>query len=56
MAEVAAPIMLRAKITPDEWTRLRKLALDRKVAVSLIVGELIREFVDLHDPKPVGDQ
>ncbi len=41
----ATPIMLRAKITDDEWTRLRKLALDRKCAVSEIVGELIREHL-----------
>ncbi len=41
-----APIMLRAKITPDEWTRLRKLALDRGESVSTIVGRLIRAELD----------
>jgi hypothetical protein len=38
----AAPIMLRASITSDEWTVLRKLALDRKVRTADLVADALR--------------
>jgi hypothetical protein len=37
-----APIMLRASITSDEWTALRKLALDRKVRTADLVADALR--------------
>jgi hypothetical protein len=38
----AAPIMLRASLTQDEWTTLRKLALDRKARVADLVADALR--------------
>jgi hypothetical protein len=38
----AAPIILRASLTQDEWTALRKLALDRKARVSDLVADALR--------------
>jgi hypothetical protein len=37
-----APILLRASLTPDEWTELRKLALDRKARVADLVADALR--------------
>jgi hypothetical protein len=34
--------MLRASITSDEWTALRKLALDRKVRTTDLVADALR--------------
>ena len=36
-------IMLRAKITNEEWTEIRKEALDRRVHASERVAELLRK-------------
>jgi hypothetical protein len=38
----AAPIMLRASITADEWTALRQLALARKVRTADLVADALR--------------
>ena len=45
-------IMVRAKITRDEWERLRILAIRQGRAPSDIVGELIRTYLGSHDPEP----
>lgn len=45
-------IMVRAKITRDEWERLRVLSILRGKPSSEIVGKLIRDFVDRHAPSP----
>lgn len=52
----AVSIMVRARITPDEWVRLRKLALDRNTSTSEMIGGLLRDFVDLHDPQREGEK
>ena len=38
--------MLRARISPDEWAKLRKLAASQHTSVSAIVGQLIREHLN----------
>jgi hypothetical protein len=35
-------VMLRASLTQDEWTALRKLALDRKARVADLVADALR--------------
>lgn len=52
-ATEATRILVGAKLTRDEWARLRKLAIDRNTTTQEVVGALIRDFVDLHDPPPV---
>ncbi len=49
---VAAPIMVRARITRAEWERMRVLAIKRGESTTDIIGSLIRDFVDYHDPQP----
>ena len=49
-------IMVRAKITRDEWERLRVLAIKLNMPTSTVVGEMIRDFVNLHDPPPVDGE
>jgi hypothetical protein len=44
-------IMLRAKLTEREWTRIRKLALDRNVSTADLVGNTLRESL-LKGAKP----
>lgn len=40
---MAAPIMVRAEITKEQWNDLRKLALDLATPVQKIVGEAITD-------------
>ena len=40
--EQSGSILLRAKITPEEWTRIRKEALDRRLHNSEFVARLLR--------------
>lgn len=47
VASVVAPIMVRAAITPDEWTALRKLALDRKTTTQSLVADALRKTYNL---------
>jgi hypothetical protein len=42
---MATPILVRAKITADEWLRIRKLALDRGVPVSQLAGDALRALL-----------
>ena len=36
-------VLIRAKLTPREWARVRKIAIDRNVPVSALVADAIRE-------------
>lgn len=40
-----APIMVRAAITSDEWTAIRKLALDRNMSTAALIAEAIRKHL-----------
>ena len=44
-------IMLRAKLTDREWTRIRKIALDRGVSTADLIGTALRESL-LKGAKP----
>jgi hypothetical protein len=44
-------IMLRATITDREWARIRKIAIDRGVPTSQLVGATLRESL-LKGAKP----
>jgi hypothetical protein len=44
-------IMLRAKLTDREWTRIRKIALDRNVSTADLIGTALRESL-LKGAKP----
>ena len=52
-AEPETSIMIRVRLTPDEWKRLRILALSQNEPTSEIVGRLVREYVEQHDPDSV---
>lgn len=43
--------MIRARITPEEWTAIRKLALDRDTAVADLVADALRRAL-LKGAKP----
>lgn len=45
------PVLIRAKITPDEWTAIRKLALERGVSVADLVADALRRAL-LKGAKP----
>lgn len=38
-------VLVRAKLSPAEWTRIRKLALDRNVPVSQLAGDALRALL-----------
>ena len=44
-------ILVRTKLTPTEWKRIRKLALDRAVPVSELVADTLRDAL-LKGAKP----
>lgn len=44
--------IVRAELSEREWVRFRKLALDRNEPSQKIIGGLIRDFLQLHDPEP----
>jgi hypothetical protein len=44
-------ILIRAKLTPDEWTRIRKKSLDKGLPVSQVVGDALRDAL-LKGAKP----
>ena len=50
MTAAEKPILVRAKITSDEWERLRILAIKRGENISEMIGKVLREFVDLENP------
>ncbi len=54
--EASAPvsIMIRARLTPEEWTLLRKLALDLNQSTSELIGETLRELLARHTPQSVS--
>ena len=43
-----APITIRAELSNEEWIALRQLALAKQVRVSNLVGQAIREYLDLN--------
>jgi predicted DNA-binding ribbon-helix-helix protein len=43
--------MVRAKLTDREWTRIRKIALDRNVPTADLIGNTLRESL-LKGAKP----
>lgn len=45
MSTSQAPIILRAKITEDEWAEIRKQAIDAGVRPSELVGRTLRSFL-----------
>ncbi len=51
-----ASIVVRVSITRQEWERLQALAVRRNQASSQLVGALLRDFVQLHDPPPVSGE
>lgn len=52
----ATSIMVRARITPEEWTQFRKLALDLNEPSSAVVGELIRGLIAKHTTGKRGEK
>lgn len=44
-------VLIRAKLTDKEWVWIRKLALDRNVPVSQMVGDALRDAL-LKGAKP----
>lgn len=52
----AASIMVRARITSDEWARLRKLAIDRNQSTSEMIGGVLRDFLAVREPKSKGEK
>lgn len=48
---MATSILVRTKLTPNEWKRIRKLALDRNVPVSELTADALRESL-LKGAKP----
>jgi hypothetical protein len=44
-------IMIRAKLTDREWTRIRKIALDRNVSTADLIGAALRDAL-LKGAKP----
>jgi hypothetical protein len=51
VSAIAAPIMLRARLTDDEWTKLRQLAIARKVSTADLVADALRATYDLKGSK-----
>jgi len=47
VSSVAAPIMLRARLTDDEWTKLRQLAIARKISTADLVADALRATYNL---------
>ena len=45
--------MVRSRITADEWQRFRILALRENEPAAEIIGKLMREYVEQHDPDGV---
>ena len=39
---MTSTVLVRAKLTAEEWKLIRKLALDRDVPVSQLAGEALR--------------
>jgi len=48
---MSKPIMLRASITPAEWKRIRKQAVDRGIPTTQLVAQGLRESL-LKGAKP----
>jgi hypothetical protein len=44
-------VLIRARLTDREWVRIRKLALDRNLPVSQMVGDALRDAL-LKGAKP----
>ncbi len=44
-------VLVRTSLTTDEWRNIRKIALDRDVAVSKLVADTLRETL-LKGAKP----
>lgn len=42
---MATTVLVRAKLTPSEWKRIRKLALDREMPVSELAGDALRALL-----------
>jgi uncharacterized alpha-E superfamily protein len=47
MSTTEAPIMVRARITSDEWLALRKLALERNTAPADLIADALRATYNL---------
>jgi mobilization protein NikA len=45
MSDEATPIMVRARLTPDEWADIRKRAIDANMSTSDYVALLLREGI-----------
>lgn len=48
---MATSVLVRTALTPAEWKRVRKIALDRDTPVSKLVADVIRESL-LKGAKP----
>lgn len=48
---MASTVLVRTKLTPKEWTRIRKIALDRGIPVSHLVADALRDAL-LKGAKP----
>jgi len=46
-ARYGAPIMVRVRITAEEWLQLRKLALERNTPVADLVAQAVRTTYNL---------
>jgi hypothetical protein len=38
-------VLVRAKLTDNEWARIRKLAIDRRMPVSQLCGDALRALL-----------
>jgi len=51
-ARAAEPVMVTSiSVVPEEWFRLRRLALDQRVSVSAIIRDAIHNVLINHDRK-----
>lgn len=42
---MSTTVLVRAKLTQDEWASIRKLAIDKKIPVSQLAGEALRTLL-----------
>jgi predicted DNA-binding ribbon-helix-helix protein len=42
---MSSTVLVRTKLTPDEWADIRKIAIDRRVKVSQLVADVLREHL-----------
>lgn len=42
---MSTTVLVRTKLTPDEWAAIRKLAIDLGTPVSVLVADVLREHL-----------